>query len=100
MWKAGCGRPKSTHAGEIMKSMGRCRLWKNSWAGISIAVTEDIWSIWPMFRVFRTAAPWSGGISCSSAGAGGMKIFLSREKYNAFVRAYMRYLQNGGISYV
>lgn len=30
----------------------------------------------------------------------GMKIFLSREKYNAFVRAYMRYLQNGGISYV
>lgn len=31
---------------------------------------------------------------------GGMKIFLSREKYNAFVRAYMRYLQNGGISYV
>ena len=30
----------------------------------------------------------------------GTVIYLSREKYNAFVNAYMRYLQGGGISHV
>ncbi len=30
----------------------------------------------------------------------GTVIYLSREKYNTFVKAYMRYLQGGGISYV
>mgnify|MGYP002511055091 CR=1 FL=1 len=30
----------------------------------------------------------------------GTAIFLSREKYNAFEKIYMQYLENGGITYV